>query len=105
MTAPIPINRSGAEIGAVPATIHQKKIKVGMETNDLGTQPLDALMIKLKLSNHDLVAVSTEQLSHKVVQKGRKGRRLTAKAKNKILAALHAACPERQFAHRDLFNY
>jgi hypothetical protein len=75
------------------------------DLHDLGTQPLDALMTKLKLSNHDLVAASTEQLSHKMVQKGRKGRRLTAKAKNKILAALHAACPDRQFAHRDLFNY
>lgn len=74
-------------------------------TNDLGAQPLDALMIKLKLSNHDLVAASTEQLSHKMVQKGRKGRRLTPKIKNKILAALQTLCRDRNFAHRDLFNY
>jgi hypothetical protein len=76
-----------------------------METNDLGMQPLDALMIKHGLSNHALVASSTEQLSHKVVQKARKGRRLTPRAKNKILAALHQALPEQKFAHRDLFNY
>ena len=75
------------------------------ETSDLGTQPLDALMTKHGLSNHALVAASTEQLSHKMVQKARKGRRLTPKAKNKILAALHAALPEKKFAHRDLFNY
>jgi hypothetical protein len=75
------------------------------DLHDLGVQPLEALMTKLKLSNHDLVAASTEQLSHKMVQKGRKGRRLTPKSKNKILAALHAVCPDRQFAHRDLFNY
>ena len=77
----------------------------GIETNDLGTQPLDALMTKHALSNHALVAASTEQLSHKVVQKARTGRRLTSKAKTKILNALHSALPELKFAHRDLFNY
>ena len=75
------------------------------ETNDLGVQPLDALMTKLGITNHALVAVSTEQLSHKVVQKARKGRRLTSKAKTKILKALQTALPEQKFAHRDLFNY
>ena len=75
------------------------------ETNDLGIQPLDALMAKHGLTNHLLVAASTEQLSHKVVQKARKGRRLTFKAKTKILNAVHAALPEQKFAHRDLFNY
>lgn len=73
--------------------------------SELGTQPLDALMTRLGLSNHTLVAVSTEQLSHKVVQKARKGRRLTPKAKTKILNALHHLLPENRFAHRDLFNY
>ena len=75
------------------------------ETNDLGVQPLDALMTKHGLTNHIRVANSTEQLSHKVVQKARKGRRLTSKAKTKILNALHIALPEQKFAHRDLFNY
>lgn len=75
------------------------------KAQDLGVQPLDGLMEKLKLTNHALVAVSTEQLSHKMVQKGRKGRRLTPKAKTKILNALHVAVPDRKFAHKDLFNY
>lgn len=75
------------------------------ETHDLGIQPLDALMTKYGLTNHILVTNSTEQLSHKVVQKARKGRRLTCKAKSKILNALHVALPEQKFAHRDLFNY
>lgn len=75
------------------------------ENYDLGVQPLDALMTKHGLSNHALVAASTEQLSHKVVQKARSGRRLTNRAKTKILNALHQALPELQFAHRDLFNY
>ncbi len=73
--------------------------------NDLGVQPLDVLMTKLGITNHVLVAASTEQLSHKVVQKGRKGRRLTPKAKTKILNALQTAFPDQKFAHRDLFNY
>ena len=76
-----------------------------IETNDLGIQPLDALMTKHGLTNHALVAASTEQLSHKVVQKARKGRRLTPKAKTKILNALHHLLLEQKFAHRDLFNY
>ncbi len=80
-------------------------IEPGMETNDLGVQPLDALMTKHSLTNHALVAASTEQLSHKVVQKARKGRRLTPRAKNKVLNALLTAMPEQKFAHRDLFNY
>lgn len=75
------------------------------KSNDLGIQPLDALMVKHGLSNHGLVAASADQLSHKVVQKARKGRRLTSRAKTKILNALHHALPELKFAHRDLFNY
>ena len=72
---------------------------------ELGTQPLDGLMTQLGLSNHDLVEASDEQLTHKMVQKGRKGRRLSPNIKTKILNALHAAVSDRKFAHRDLFNY
>ena len=75
------------------------------DENDFGLQPLDTLMTKHGLTNHVLVMASTDQLSHKVVQKARKGRRLTPRAKNKILEALHQALPEHKFAHRDLFNY
>jgi hypothetical protein len=90
-----------------------------MTEKELGVQPLDALMTRLTLANHDLVKASTEQLTHKMVQKGRKGRRLTPHVKTKILNALHAALqsrraspeagrtavPGQKFAHRDLFNY
>lgn len=72
---------------------------------DFGVQPLDAIMTRLGLSNHDLVAASTQQLSHKVVQKGRKGRRLTMNAQQKILNALKAAKPDQVFTLRDLFHY
>lgn len=76
-----------------------------MTEKELGIQPLDRLMIRLGLSNTGLVKASTEQLTHKMVQKGRKGRRLTPNVKTKILNALHAAVPDQKFMHKDLFNY
>ena len=72
---------------------------------ELGVQPLDAVMERRKLKNADLVRVSTEQLSHKVVQKGRKGRRLTLNAQMKILKALNLTSSEEKFSLKDLFNY
>lgn len=80
---------------------------------DFGPQPLDALLTEMGIENHELVAASTEQLTHKQVQKGRKGRRLTPKVQRKIAAALNAVCRNRSaaegearvFAAADLFNY
>ena len=72
---------------------------------DFGVQPLDAIMTRLGLKNQDLVKASTEQLTHKMVQKGRKGRRLTMNAQMKILNALNAASPERKFSLKDLFSF
>ena len=78
---------------------------------NLGTQPLDEIMQANALSNHDLVAASTEQLTHKMVARGRKGRRLKRKVQEKILRALngHMATqtPEthRTYSLPDLFNY
>lgn len=71
---------------------------------DLGQQPLEQIMIELGLQNHDLVAASTEQLTHKMVQKGRKGRRLTRNIQEKILRALNKASG-RTFLTNQLFNY
>ncbi len=72
---------------------------------DLGIQPLDAIMVRLEISNADLVAASTTQLTFKMLQKGRKGRHLTPNAQNKILEALHHLRPDERFALKDLFNY
>ena len=78
---------------------------------DLGTQPLDEIMQAGSLSNHDLVAASPEQLTHKMVSRGRKGRRLKRKVQLKILDALNAhvktQAPEthRVYSLPDLFNY
>ena len=75
------------------------------DLKDFGVQPLETLMGVLTLSNHDLVAASTEQLTHKMVSKGRKGRRLTLNARHKILAALKTLKPDQTFTLKDLFNY
>lgn len=72
---------------------------------ELGSQPLDGVMEKLGFSNIDLVQASTEQLTFKMVRKGRMGRRLTRNVQNKILHAVRIASPSNTFILKDLFNY
>ena len=77
-------------------------------TRDHGPQPLDGLMVRWNLNNHELVEVSEEQLNHKQVQKARKGRQLTARAQKKVLAALNGARKTRDLpavGHEAAFNY
>ena len=71
---------------------------------ELGIQPLDAIMEDRGLKNHDLVAASKDGLTHKQVQKGRKGRRLTRNVQDKIVAALSASAGE-TYKLDQLFNY
>ena len=71
---------------------------------EAGVQPLDAVLIQLNLKSHDLVAASAEHLTHKEVQKGRRGRRLTANLQGKIVRALSTVARQ-PFAARDLFTY
>jgi hypothetical protein len=61
-------------------------------------------MAKLNLKPHDLVAASTQQLTHKMVSRAAKGRRLTINAQTKVLNALNAATGK-NYSLRDLFNY
>lgn len=75
------------------------------EEMEKGVQPLDQILTRLNLKNSDLVENSTKQLSHKVVAKGRKGRRLTLKAQSKILKALNTVQTTEKFSLSDLFNY
>ncbi len=72
---------------------------------ELGSQPLDGIMTRLGLVNADLVRASAKQLTHKVVQKGRKGRRLTPNARHKILEALNTASVKEKFLLKDIFIY
>jgi hypothetical protein len=76
---------------------------------EAGLQPLDAILTQKQLPNSALVEASTEQLTHKQVQKGRKGRKLSLNVQKKILSALNhleKQQPEgRVYLLSDLFNY
>lgn len=78
---------------------------------NLGTQPLDAVMLEAGLGNHDLVAACAGFLTHKAVQRARKGRRLTAHMKRRIAEVLTKVMKERDpglerdWKAAQLFNY
>jgi hypothetical protein len=84
---------------------------------DLGAQPIARILDALGLKNHALVAASSEPLTHKMISKARKGRRLSPKLKNRIAEALNQAIATRQsqadapathtpsYSSADLFNY
>jgi len=71
---------------------------------DFGPQPLAAILQGLGLRNHDVVVASTEQLTHKMVAKACRGRRLSNNVRGKILRALNKASGQ-NYAQSDLFNY
>jgi hypothetical protein len=71
---------------------------------DLGEQPLATLMSVLGLKSNDLVAASTEQITHKMVTRGCKGRRLTKNVQGKLLRALNGVSGK-SFELSHLFNY
>ena len=71
---------------------------------NLGEQPIAAILAARQLKPHDLVAASGEQLTHKMVSKACKGRRLSPNVQGKVLRALNAVTNE-TFTLTDLFNY
>ncbi|MGA2680067.1 MAG: hypothetical protein ABSF37_12330 [Sedimentisphaerales bacterium] len=71
---------------------------------NLGPQPIAAILAKYNLKPHDLVAASTQQLTHKMVSRAAKGRRLTINTQTKVLNALNTATGKNFFL-RDIFNY
>ncbi|BCX47293.1 XRE family transcriptional regulator [Haloferula helveola] len=85
------------------------------EARDLGTQPVDALMQQWGLSNHDMVDASPEQLTHKQVQRARKGRMLTLAMMQKVTRTLNIAVWYRlkkeereqyfEYLHKHLHSY
>ena len=75
-----------------------------METRELGPQPIDSIMLENHLSNHDVVAASTEQITHKMVAKARSGRFLTQPVRQKILRALNQVL-KAEYTLNQLFNY
>ncbi len=89
--------------------------RADMEDRDLGVQPLDRMMDEWAMTNHELVEVSTEQLTHKQVQKARNGRRLTLKMMQKVTRAFNVTIWFKltneqkeayyEYLHRELFSY
>ncbi len=75
------------------------------ESMEAGTQPLDAILDDLGISNHALVAKAPVGLTHKNVQNARKGRRLTRRMQRRILETLSLAAPDSAYRIEDLFNY
>ena len=71
---------------------------------NLGEQPLAKLMAELKLRPHDLVAASAPPITHKMVARACKGRRLTRNTQERVLAAFNAATKS-AYKIADLFNY
>ena len=71
---------------------------------NLGEQPIARIMREHGLKSHDLVAVSTEQITHKMVSRACKGRKLTLNVQSKVLNALNKATGK-SYAMPDLFNY
>lgn len=71
---------------------------------NLGEQPLAAILAQRSLSPNDLVRASKAQLTHKLVARAVKGRRLTANSMKKVVAALNAAA-NASYTSAELFNY
>ena len=71
---------------------------------DLGPQPLAELLAQHGLSQRDVVAASTEQITHKMVNRAVRGRRLTPHVMLKICNALNRASGG-AYTVADLFTY
>ncbi len=69
-----------------------------------GPQPIIKLMEKHTLNPHDLVTASTEQITHKMVSRACKGRRLSRNVQLKLVRALNIAT-EQNYTLKDLFTY
>ncbi|MCU0772259.1 MAG: hypothetical protein MUE94_10905 [Verrucomicrobia bacterium] len=74
------------------------------QERNLGEQPIAGILAAHQLKPHELVIASTEQITHKMVSRACKGRRLTPNVQGKILQALNAATGK-SFNLSDLFNY
>jgi hypothetical protein len=74
------------------------------EQRDYGPQPIAELMAKHNIKPHDLVAASTEQITHKMVSRACKGRKLSRRVQFKLVHAINTAA-EQNFTLKDCFTY
>lgn len=80
-----------------------KTMNSDIERN-LGAQPIARLMADNALKSHDLVAISTQHITHKMVARACKGRRLTPNVQSKIRDALNKAAAK-TYSMEELFTY
>ena len=71
---------------------------------NLGPQPVAEIIAKHSLKPHDLVVASEEHLTHKMISRACKGRRLTVNVQKKVLDSLNCVT-EGHYTLSDLFNY
>lgn len=74
------------------------------EQREYGPQPIAELLEKHNLKAHDLVAASTEQITHKMVSRACKGRKLSRRVQFKLVNALNTAA-EQNYTLKDCFTY
>lgn len=74
------------------------------ESRAMGEQPLARMMRERGLSNHDLVAASARPITHKLVMRAARGRRLTLHSKALVVEAFNRATGG-SFRAADLFDY
>ena len=74
------------------------------ESRAMGEQPLARMMRERGLSNHDLVAASARPITHKLVMRAARGRRLTVHSKALVVEAFNRAAGG-SFRAADLFDY
>ncbi|MBU0477774.1 hypothetical protein KKC91_04315 [bacterium] len=71
---------------------------------NLGEQPISRIMVANGLKPHDLAVHSDEQLTHKMVTRAMKGRRLTPHVQLKVRNALNNVVGK-NYSLKDLFTY
>ena len=71
---------------------------------NLGEQPIARIMRERNLKPHDLVTASPVEMTHKMVSRACKGRRLTSNTQSKVLQALNRASGK-NYSLAGLFNY
>lgn len=71
---------------------------------DLGPQPIAAIIAEHNLKNSDVVSASSENITHKMVSRACKGRRLTPHVQTKVCKALNSATGK-SYSVQELFTY
>ena len=71
---------------------------------NFNTQPIAEIMSNSGIKAKDLVNASTEMLTHKMVARACKGKRLTPNVKSKVRNALNKFTGK-EYSMKELFNY